>query len=120
MQTVGFSLIALVMGGIVASVLAADPATPVARFLRRPMLANVGKHSYAMYLLHVPIDYAVQRAGIAPHGVAALGVIAGEVLATYALSLVTWRLVESPCLELKRYFRYDTKIVLLEASSAVA
>jgi peptidoglycan/LPS O-acetylase OafA/YrhL len=77
-----------------------------------PWLQSVGRVSYAMYILHYPLHWAAMKRFyprlLAADGVvstprlAAYVVIAG--VATYALALLTWRVVERPALGLKRFF----------------
>lgn len=68
-----------------------------------PFLQQVGKISYSVYLLHVPVVYA-----LAPYVLRALGypepwlVVVGPVL-SIALAALTFRFIETPFLQSKRY-----------------
>jgi peptidoglycan/LPS O-acetylase OafA/YrhL len=106
-QTFGFTALALIGGvTLAATVLGRDDAS-LRRWLSKPLLVNVGKYSYALYLIHVPVNVAMRRVWFDPTGplnVTLFTIVAAAV--TYALARLSWTLVESPALALKRHAPY--------------
>ena len=108
MQIAGFSLIAALAGLTLAVTLSADYGTALRHALRYPAARAVGRYSYAMYLIHVPINVALRDAGLGPRGVIqVLAFVAGASAVTYVLAATSWRVVEYPALRLKRHFPYE-------------
>lgn len=78
---------------------------------RNPALACLGRHSYAIYVLHVAITLwarsSITRPVAASTGSAVIGVAAGTavilVLSVTAATL-TARFIEEPCLRLRKHF----------------
>jgi peptidoglycan/LPS O-acetylase OafA/YrhL len=60
--------------------------------------------SFGLYVLHFPIIFALRDAGLAEVGF--LPFAAAVLLLTFGLAAVSWRFLEQPALELKRYFMY--------------
>ena len=80
--------------------------------LRRRPLRAFGRYSYAMYVFHYPIslyqakffeDWGRGGSETARAGIWLLSVGFG-ILASFAVGLVSWNLVEKHFLELKKYF----------------
>lgn len=68
-------------------------------------LRSVGRYSYAMYVLHLPIAIAIPFAAFAPLGrFAPLGLALNVTIASYLAAAVSWHLLEKHCLKLKRWF----------------
>jgi peptidoglycan/LPS O-acetylase OafA/YrhL len=77
-------------------------------FLTKPLLANIAKYSYAMYLWHlVPHIYGQRILKLVDHQsmeavlVVKLLYIPGLFLATYVISRASWTFIEEPFLGLK-------------------
>jgi len=98
-------LTAMLIYGVVESAL---PAT-LARFLGNPAMTYLGRRSYALYLIHMPVfvaaakgrDHGILR--LLPHGfgeTAILGLLA--VAASLILAELSWRTIEAPAQELRR------------------
>lgn len=78
------------------------------------VLMTIGKYSYALYLVHMPIKMWWTQSDLAlvpadfPVPVGEVAALLGNFLAVFALSLalswLTWRLIEQPFLRLKRHF----------------
>jgi len=92
---------ALGAAGLVA--MAATRPVPALRF---PALRSCGKYSYAMYVLH-PAWIMEPLYKKHPHSISLMlgGLILGPI-ASYALALISWNLLEKRMLALKRYFPY--------------
>jgi len=107
-QSIGYTLLGVIFALVVAE--AAEPAPKGWRWLlANPLLRLVGRYSYAIYLLHLPLKYVLMHyAGeyflrYADHHpvigdmlfVACVGLLA------FAVSAVTYQLIEKPFLKLK-------------------
>ncbi|MCB9663986.1 MAG: acyltransferase [Alphaproteobacteria bacterium] len=104
-----FTGIALTSAAAVVLAVTAPPTGALARLLDSPALVSLGKHSYAIYVVHLPIDHVVRGLGLhpaawasgvalAPALVAYLGVLVGL---SWAVAKVTWVAIEAPALRLK-------------------
>ena len=114
-QTAGYSALAAASALLILRV-TIDTARGEGRLvtaLSWPLLRRFGKHSYAIYILHLPLHVLVERYLITPRLAAMsqlsfLGVqLAYMVVGTFALLLlgiVIYRLIERPFLDLKRFF----------------
>ena len=110
---VGLSLVAVFFGGVVAAVVLAPPASTLARILSWQPLRVLGKYSYAIYVIHFPVVAILVRhtnfasdisswAGFQLPGIIAAGLVALAI--TLALTLLSWRLIETPYLNLRSSF----------------
>jgi peptidoglycan/LPS O-acetylase OafA/YrhL len=96
---VSLSTAALV--GHVVSRPADDPrGSPVVRGLAMTPFRQIGRISYGLYLWHYPI-FAFVKARTSLTG---LGAIAVELVATFAVAITSWFLIERRALRLKRRF----------------
>jgi peptidoglycan/LPS O-acetylase OafA/YrhL len=107
-QTIGYTLLAVVFGALVGEV--AEP-TPVRalRWLEWRGLRTIGRYSYAMYVFHAPLHVAILYfAGTWLQARAAVHPIATDVVWTlsiaaisFVLAFVSYALIEGPALRLK-------------------
>lgn len=80
--------------------------------LRNAALRNIGKYSYAIYIFHFPIVVELapfwdRHAGQWQHASPTLATLTRVLLVAlmaYAMAWCSWRLLEQPCLRLKRFF----------------
>jgi peptidoglycan/LPS O-acetylase OafA/YrhL len=97
-------LTAMLIYGVVESALPAG----LARFFGSPIMTYLGRRSYAIYLIHVPMDVAVEVSrshGLLQRLPKGVSVNAALILSAIAVSLglaeVSWRLIESPAQALR-------------------
>jgi peptidoglycan/LPS O-acetylase OafA/YrhL len=80
-----------------------SPSGPVAWILERPLLVQIGKFSYGLYLWHFPIFYAF-RALSPDFGAPVFWRVAVSWALSLAVALASFRFLEQPCLRLKERF----------------
>jgi len=88
----GFFLIGLAVGGVILSAVAA-PRSIVPRLLSLTPVRYVGRISYGLYIWHWPIFIWLNHART---GVSGYELFAVRVLVTFAVSVVSFHLVERP------------------------
>jgi peptidoglycan/LPS O-acetylase OafA/YrhL len=119
--TIPHTLWPLLWACVMVMLLTAQRESSIARFFRASWLRKLGKHSYAMYVVQSPLIPVVTLLSVAcPDAitsrlivpansmVAAWAYVAAMFALTYAISLVTWYVLEQPCLQLKNRFAPDT------------
>lgn len=122
MQVLGFPVLAIGFAALL--VLALRPDRRLARWLSVRPLRVAGRYSYAAYLLHYPVIFAIASFGLRDdalpriggsqlHSMLLLAVVAGS--ASFALAWMSWHLLESHVLRLKRFFPFGR-----QSSSAAA
>jgi peptidoglycan/LPS O-acetylase OafA/YrhL len=106
--TLGYTALALLFAVVIATVV--DPAPPkITRVLDNPLLRTIGRYSYAMYVLHLPLRWTVEHyakdllaSALARHpiptAVAWFGLIT---VLSFAVAAVSFAVLESPFLKLK-------------------
>lgn len=103
-RTLGYSVVALAFASLVLLVVTQRDRRSTAA-LRWAPLRYLGKICFGLYLLHRPADTIVS--GVAAKlGLADLGLwlVPVKIAAAVALATISWRLLETPCLRLKRHF----------------
>jgi peptidoglycan/LPS O-acetylase OafA/YrhL len=112
-QSVGQSVLALLCAQIVLyGALSARSGNRIDRVLTPRPLLFLGKYSYGIYMIHVPVLQVARRyflpivnSGSAAHRMATLlAYEAGVVAVTIGLALLSWNLLEKRMLALKKYF----------------
>lgn len=113
--TAGFSAIAFVYGNVLLSVLTAKPETALRNVFSHPALMRLGRYSYAIYLVHVPIaSIVIHRTDLIdriPHlwGLSWPGVFlycAVVAALSFIAGWLSWNLFERHVLKLKDKFPY--------------
>jgi peptidoglycan/LPS O-acetylase OafA/YrhL len=119
-QTVGFSLIAVLFGAVLVRTLITPEHSRLRRVLESRAMRVTGRYSYALYIFHHPVAiYLGSRwmpVGELPRvlssqlpGQLAFCALAGSV--SFGLAWVSWQLIEAPFLRLKARFPYDERAV---------
>ena len=105
--------IASIGGGALVLMAVAGPA-PVGRLLAWRPMRMLGKYCYGLYLLHpfIVVMGITRTHWFAVHlpswmlPFAWIASLVGGLAASFVLARLSWRLIESPCLSLKRFFPY--------------
>jgi peptidoglycan/LPS O-acetylase OafA/YrhL len=130
-NTIGFSLLALLSLGLLSAALSDARTTWLARVFESKPLRTLGKYSYALYLLNMPLR-AVIRDLVYPtskfvtfHGARTPGQLLFYLLAfpvVFSGAWLSWHLYEKHFLALKRFFpsRPDLRNQLQAQRSAVS
>ena len=108
-----YTAIAFVYGGLLIHALRAHKSFLESRFLR-----VIGRYSYGLYVIHVPMIPVLYLLGLTPATVGAhigtfAGLVAYSVIATsasFALAWLSWHIYEKRFLYFKRYFVYDNRV----------
>lgn len=111
MQVVGYSALCVLWGALLVTVVTAAQGSRLARTFELRPLRSLGKYSYGLYLLHLPVAIALGQWIPAPafvrhFTIAQFAYTSLTIAATYALARLSWLAIESPALSLKRYFPY--------------
>jgi peptidoglycan/LPS O-acetylase OafA/YrhL len=111
MQTLGFSLLCVIYGALLVSVVTAPPGAWRSRVFEVAWLRALGKYSYALYLFHFFVGILVLSVFAPAHhlGWFLLAVPFYWALAigtSFALARLSWAVLEEPMLRLKRFFPY--------------
>lgn len=111
--TFGYGVLSLGFGALVVAMLVLPRTHALVRLFSHPSLVFFGRYSYALYVVHYPVMGFVRRYVFDPTtgprwlGTYLVDYLAFALLATVAsvaVALVCWHLVEKHCLSLKRYF----------------
>ncbi|MBK9374126.1 MAG: acyltransferase [Holophagales bacterium] len=113
MLTLGFTSLAIAFAALVFLAIALPREALLPRLLEWRPLRAAGKVSYAMYVFHWPVTFALREAGLRPAAIAPgaagwagyLAVLLGSISLLAALS---WKVLEGPCLALKDRIDYRT------------
>lgn len=114
-QYLNYSLIAVFATALIALTLYTGTTSGINRILSSPPLTTLGKYSYGMYILQTPVHVELERLHLGPSGFGealAYTVLVGAI--SFAGAVVSWNILEKPCLDLKeRWFSYRRDPVAL-------
>lgn len=107
MYSYGYSVIALASAALIVMLTTYAEANPLRALFRAAALRFLGKYSYAIYLFHMLPLLIFQRLFAQSQGLTAwLTFNALTPLVTILLALLSWNLLETRMLALKKYFEY--------------
>jgi peptidoglycan/LPS O-acetylase OafA/YrhL len=114
LTTIGMTIIALGMTGLIAATLKAGSMAET--FFRARVLRFFGRYSYGLYVYHYSVDRSLTtrlRTTLEAHGfthtLSILGAAAVVLAISICLALASYHLYEKHFLRLKRLFAYDRK-----------
>jgi peptidoglycan/LPS O-acetylase OafA/YrhL len=114
-HSLGYSFLALASAGLLVSAHTRPQTSWWPRVFSAPWLQSVGRYSYCLYLIHLPVMWTMKylvfdptRAapvlGSAMPAQAVFWVVAFA--PAFGLAWLSWRYFEAPILRLKRFFPY--------------
>jgi peptidoglycan/LPS O-acetylase OafA/YrhL len=105
----GYTLIAIFSAALIYILVSYPPQSWIRKLFRNPITAFLGKYSYAMYLLHMPVALLLLEP-LYDTRVRGWKMYLLYIALTYGItilgSLVTWHVLEKHMLALKKYFEY--------------
>ncbi|RIL00033.1 MAG: hypothetical protein DCC71_19325 [Proteobacteria bacterium] len=109
--TLGYSALCALWGSLLVLLLTAAPGARLGRAFELGALRSLGRYSYALYLLHLPVAIALGQVfppePFARHfALAQIAYWLAVIGSTYLLARVTWIVLEAPLLRLKRHVPY--------------
>ncbi|MCK8501761.1 MULTISPECIES: acyltransferase family protein [Myxococcus] len=116
-RTGGYTAVGILYTVLVYRVVAAKPGSVLHRVFSNRVLLTYGKYSYAIYLVHSPLDAILRRTVLKTP----LQQVAGSdfpmqlvfyvvaAVLSWGLALVSWNLFEKHFLKLKDYFPYSER-----------
>lgn len=130
--TIGLSLIAIFFGAVMTLTVLSAQQSGIGKFFSNRILRFFGRHSYALYVFHHLVAIYLPMYGLSVNifpkvmGSKLPGYLAFSLVATLvslALALISWYILESRFLALKRFFAYkpvgtgSVEIEILEIQS---
>jgi peptidoglycan/LPS O-acetylase OafA/YrhL len=106
-QTAGQSLLAIVSGLLILACLMDRTGVNgwVQRIFASPVLRSLGKYSYGMYVIHLPLELILKRDPWYAHGNSGILAYGGAILgASYLAAVLSYHLIEKHFLKLKDRF----------------
>jgi len=113
MQILGYLGLALGFAALVGHLVHSDSASRLVFHIDRPTLRTLGKYSYALYIVHIPIRNAMKSLVADTGGLPAVGgsqlpaqlafTLTGIAI-SFAIALTSWHMFEKHFLPLKRHF----------------
>ncbi len=118
-RTIGFTLLAVFYASLVVVLLTDAPSAPLRRLIDNAPLRFFGKYSYGIYVIHFIMAPTLARwfpeaallAQLHSPVLASLVCILGKTGVSVLLALLSWRLLEAPCLRRKDRFDYAARRV---------
>jgi peptidoglycan/LPS O-acetylase OafA/YrhL len=110
-QVAKHSLSSVIYLWLTAEAVMAQASHRISRLLCLPGLQTLGKYSYGLYVVH-PMVIAVGNRLIPDHSAgpgAAVFVFFTTLISAWIIAILSWNLIEAPCLRLKRHFRYPAE-----------
>jgi peptidoglycan/LPS O-acetylase OafA/YrhL len=125
-ETIGFSILAIIFGLVVLACVVDNNArgSMLRKILTTAPLRSVGKYSYGMYVLHIPIVNSMARLLPSFHShfgkLYPIPFLTTIFVLTYAAGALSYHLLEKRFLELKRQFEPSTMVVAAQSAASSA
>ena len=105
MYTIGYTVLALCFAGLVIQAVITTEQTTLRTLLSNRLLTTIGKYSYAMYIVHLPLmsyfgNFEMAFAGSAFYG--QLVYLPAMFLVTLLIASASWKIIEAPALSFAR------------------
>ncbi len=105
MYTIGYTLLASCFAGLVFKAVVTTERTRYRAILSNQVLITIGKYSYAMYIIHLPLmgyfgNFEIGFAGSEFYG--QLVFMPTMFIATFLIAMVSWKIIEGPALSYAR------------------
>ncbi len=114
---ISYTTIAIAFTGLLGMALVSDAKSSLlGRFLSNNLLRYVGRISYGLYLLHMPIfllisDFANRHGLVSSSSVSRNALIgASQFFVAAIIASISWRYLETPILKLKSFFPSGSKM----------
>lgn len=114
-QSLGYSCLVLAASGALVCAQTGAVRSLWVRVLSASWLRSIGRYSYCLYLIHLPVMWTMKELVFDPTRAPRIGgsAMPGQILfwvvafiPAYALAWLSWRWFEEPILRLKRYVPY--------------
>lgn len=114
-QSLGYSFLALAASGLLVCVITRSEGSRWVRTFSAGWLRSVGRYSYCLYLIHLPVLWTMKELVFDPTRApqlmgsslpAQVMFYAVAFVPAFALAWLSWRYFEQPILRLKRFFPY--------------
>jgi peptidoglycan/LPS O-acetylase OafA/YrhL len=113
-ERLGYSAFAIAAGGMVTAAVTTPSSSLWHRWLAAGWLRGLGKYSYCLYLIHLPVMRVVRVLVLSPEqfdrfGSPLIGQLIFYVVASapaLAIAWLSWHVYEAPVLRLKKHFVY--------------
>lgn len=104
-----YTLVAAWSVALIAVSIYSELSARINKVLSARVLVAFGKYSYAIYLVHLPLDFILRKLGLHPSTVLkTVPYTAMLSLVALGIALITWNLLEKRCIALKdRWFAYE-------------
>jgi peptidoglycan/LPS O-acetylase OafA/YrhL len=111
----GFTLLAVFYASLVVVLLTDAPTAPLRRVVDNAALRFFGKYSYGLYVIHAAMGPTLDRwipaqtilAQVHSPVLASVVCIGAKTAVSIVLALLSWHILEAPCLRLKDRFDYS-------------
>ncbi len=114
-QLAGYSLVALLFGGLLLYALATPAGSRLHWVLNTRLLQSFGKYSYGLYLFHVPLRNLIRERVVLAGGLPRVGgteapaqavLFVGAIGLTWLVAVASWHVYEKHWLKLKQLVPY--------------
>lgn len=105
----GLTYCSIFYTALLAHILLSERRSPIQKCLSTPLLGNMGRISYGMYVFHVPIMFIIGKYFYSYHFsfiVSQMILLVGGGVVTFIIASLSYRYLERPILNLKNKYAY--------------